>query len=68
MGKSFKIPSRNKKVIHSYEIICPYCKDKYTDETEDDYYTYENTKINYCRKCGLEFINGITRDIEYKYS
>ena len=64
-----KYPSRNKpKKVREDEIECPYCHHKWKDVTEDDYYTYSCTKIFYCRKCGEEFINGITKDILYKYS
>lgn len=64
-----KLRSRNRpKEINDYEIECPYCGCKWTDDTEEDYYSYLHTKIHYCRKCGLEFVNGVTKSIEYKYS
>lgn len=65
-----KYPSRCRKQTNVTQVKCPYCKHTYliAEETEDDYYIYSNTKINYCRRCGEEFINGITKDITYKYS
>ena len=65
-----KYPSRNRKPKELHYICCPYCgyKIKLEDETEEDYEMYCNTKINYCRKCGEQFINGITQDIKYKYN
>lgn len=62
------IRSRNKVVIREEIIKCSYCGAVYTDETEDDYYFYLTTKINYCRECQEEFVNGITENILYKYS
>lgn len=65
-----KYPSRNRAKTNITHIECPYCKHSYpiSDETEDDYVIVENSKIHYCRKCGWEFMNGITKDITYKYS
>lgn len=65
-----KFLSRNKQPSNIIKIKCPYCKHEYTIEEEmlDDYYTFKNTKIHICRECGNEFINGITKDIEYIYS
>lgn len=64
-----KYPSRNRKrEVREDEIECPYCHCKWTDVKEEDFYTYSCTKIFYCRDCQEEFVNGITRDILYKYS
>ena len=65
-----KIPSRNKTQSNITKIKCPFCKCEYSinEETEIDYYTFKNTKIHICRQCFNEFVNGITRDVEYVYS
>ncbi len=65
-----KLPSRNKKSDNITKIKCPYCKHEYSkdEEVEEDCYTFKNTKIHICRECGNEFINTITKDIEYKYN
>lgn len=64
-----KYRSRNRKrEIREDEIECPYCHYKWEHPTEEDYYLYSCTKIYYCRECGDEFINGVTRNILYKYS
>lgn len=67
-GDYMKYPSRNRKVVHEDIVICPYCRCKYKDEEDKDFYMCENTKINICRECFEEFINGCTRDVLYKYS
>lgn len=64
-----KIPSRNRaREVKEDEIECPYCHCKWCNPVEEDFYMYLHTKIFYCRECGEEFINGITKDILYKYS
>lgn len=64
-----KYPSRNRhRELREDEIECPYCHCKWDNPTEEDYYLFSHTRIYYCRDCGEEFINGVTRDIEYKYS
>ncbi len=65
-----KIPSRNKPRTNITHIECPYCHCKWlaSEDTEEDRYTYSNTTIHYCRRCGEEFVAGVTKDIKYKYS
>lgn len=65
-----KFPSRNRKPSNITKIVCPYCKHYYPieEETEDDYYQIKSIKIHWCRKCGMEFVNGVTKDITYVYS
>ena len=65
-----KLPSRNRAKTNITDIECPYCKHKYpiSEETKDDYEMVENTKVHWCRECGFEFVNGVTRNVRYKYS
>lgn len=38
-------------------VVCPFCKSKMEDITEEDYSSItENTKLYTCRKCQEEFI------------
>lgn len=65
-----KYRSRNRaRELREDEIKCPFCGCQWDDDTEEDRYKVgSSTYVHYCRECGLEFINGVTRDIEYKYS
>ena len=65
------ISSRNRpRYFREEEIECPYCHCKWEEKEtlETDFYMYLHTKIYYCKKCGEEFVNNVTKDILYKYS
>lgn len=65
------IPSRNKKVTHDDNYLCPYCGVKivHAELTEEQTEkASENTVGVYCPSCDEYFIPNVTIDIEYKYS
>lgn len=69
MGKSFKIPSRNKAKTYSnddIEVQCPICKHKFKP-TQDDIEYCNNTITYWCVQCQEQFIQGM-KCFDYKYS